>query len=514
MLRGQLLRKILVAGICMALIAGMITVMDSEVYAANEVAIDISKEYQEIRGFGGINLPEWVGSDLSDSQRQTVFGNGENELGFQVLRIFVSDDRNQWSKAVPTAKAAIEKGAIVFASPWNPPSDMAETFTRANGGTGKRLKHDKYAAYAQHLNDFVKYMADNGVDLYAISVQNEPDYAEEWTWWTEEECLDFMKNYAGNINCKVISPESFQYRKNMYDGILNDEKALENMDILGTHFYGTSYNDFPYPLFQEKGKGKELWMTEVYYPNSDKDSNENWDQALSLSQHISNSLTDANMQAYVWWYIRRNYGPLNENGTISKRGYVMAQFSKYIRNGYKRVEATKNPLNDVIVSAYKGDGKLTVVAINMGGTNYNTSCNIGNATIAGVECIRTSGSENIKKIEGSQFSGNNLSMNLAAKSVTTYVLDLEGTNTDDVSDSSQSKENENVSADDLVANDTDSSNDNDENSSAEDSQNSDSDGIDLVPSTADNSYVEYAVVGLLILVVTAGIGLYKKKKSL
>ena len=36
-------------------------------------------------------------------------------------------------------------------------------------------------------------MRNNGVNLYAISVQNEPDYASEWTWWTSTEIVNFLK---------------------------------------------------------------------------------------------------------------------------------------------------------------------------------------------------------------------------------------------------------------------------------------------------------------------------------
>ena len=41
-----------------------------------------------------------------------------------------------------------------------------------------------------------------------------------------------------------------------------------------------SVSDFPYPLFQQKGAGKELWMTEVYVPNSDNNSADRWPEAL------------------------------------------------------------------------------------------------------------------------------------------------------------------------------------------------------------------------------------------
>jgi glucuronoarabinoxylan endo-1,4-beta-xylanase len=36
-------------------------------------------------------------------------------------------------------------------------------------------------------------MKNNGVNLYAISVQNEPDYASDWAWWTPPDMLNFMK---------------------------------------------------------------------------------------------------------------------------------------------------------------------------------------------------------------------------------------------------------------------------------------------------------------------------------
>ena len=61
------------------------------VSAADVCVIDTDTEYQTIRGFGGINHPEWAG-DLTQAQRQTAFGNGENELGLTVLRVFVNPD--------------------------------------------------------------------------------------------------------------------------------------------------------------------------------------------------------------------------------------------------------------------------------------------------------------------------------------------------------------------------------------------------------------------------------------
>ncbi|MFJ5963810.1 glucuronoxylanase [Bacillus sp. NPDC093026] len=394
----------------------------TDVLAASDVTINLSAEKQVIRGFGGMNHPAWIG-DLTAPQRETAFGNGQNQLGFSILRIYVDDNSNNWYREVATAKKAIEQGALVIASPWNPPSDMVETFNRDGDTSAKRLKYDKYDAYAQHLNDFVAYMKSNGVDLYAISVQNEPDYAHDWTWWTPQEMLRFMRENAGSINARVIAPESFQYLKNMSDPILNDPQALENMDILGAHLYGTQTSQFPYPLFKQNGGGKELWMTEVYYPNSDSNSADRWPEALDVSHHIHNSMVEGDFQAYVWWYIRRSYGPMKEDGTISKRGYNMAHFSKFVRPGYVRVDATKNPNENVYVSVYKSEDKIVIVAINKSDTGVNQNFVLQNGSASQVSRWITSSSGNLQPGTDLNVTDNHFWAHLPAQSVTTFVAD-------------------------------------------------------------------------------------------
>lgn len=399
----------------------------TQTLAASDAIINLSTEYQTIRGFGGMNHPIWAG-DLTSSQRETAFGNGDNQLGFSILRIHIDENKANWAKELETAKAAIAKGAIVFATPWNPPSNMVETFTRNGVANQKRLKYSEYGAYAQYLNDFVTYMKNNNVNLYAISIQNEPDYAQEWTWWTPQEMLNFMKNYAGSINCKVIAPESFQYLKNMSDPILNDSQALANMDILGAHFYGTSISNMAYPLFKQKGSGKELWMTEVYVPNSDANSADRWPEAIEVSYNMHNALENG-FQSYVWWYIRRQYGPMKEDGTISKRGYCMAQYSKFVRPGYVKVSATTNPNTDVYVSAYKGDNKAVIVAINKGSSSINQNFAINNGIIKSVDRYRTSATENLAKTASLPTDSGNFWANLPANSVSTFVCTLDTTTT-------------------------------------------------------------------------------------
>jgi O-Glycosyl hydrolase len=389
--------------------------------AASDATVNLSAEKQVIRGFGGMNYPAWQGSDLTAAQRETAFGNGDGQLGFSILRIHVDPDKTTWAQELDTAKAAIKNGAIVFASPWNPPTDMVQT---VNGQ--RHVRPDKYAAYAQFLNDFVTYMKDNGVDLYAISIANEPDYGNDWTWWTPQEMLTFMKNNAGSINCRVIAPESFQYLKNMSDPILNDPQALANMDILGAHLYGTQVSDFPYPLFKQKGTGKDLWMTEVYVPNSEANSADRWPEALDVAQHMHNAMVDGEFQAYVWWFIRRQYGPMKEDGTMSKRGAMMSQFSKFVRPGYVRIDATKSPNTNVYVSAYKGDNKAVIVAINKGTTAVSQNFVLQNGTASKVSTWISDATRNVAAGSAVTVSGGSFTAQLPAQSVVTFVCDLGG----------------------------------------------------------------------------------------
>ncbi|MFJ8962426.1 glucuronoxylanase [Lentzea sp. NPDC102401] len=403
-------RTLLAAGAALPVLA-----VAAPAAAATSVVVEPSNVQQTILGFGGMNHTVWI-SDLTAAQRETAFGNGAGQLGFTVLRIPVHEDRANWSREVATARRAVELGAKVIASPWNPPASMTESFSG-----GKRLRYASYGAYAQHLNDFSAFMANNGVNLYGISVQNEPDYAQEWTAWTSGEIVRFLRENAGAINTRVIAPESFQYRKNLSDPILNDAAALANVDIIGAHLYGTQSADFPYPLFQQKGNGKELWMTEVYHPNS-SDSADLWPQALDVGEHIHRALVNGRFQTYVWWYIRRSYGPMREDGQISKRGANMAHFSKWVRPGYSRITATANPQSNVYISAFKSGSRIVIVAVNKNTSPVDhvfTVRDVGSATIS---TWLTSQTATLAHYNDFTMSNGSFNAQLPARSIRTFVL--------------------------------------------------------------------------------------------
>ncbi|WP_274524576.1 RICIN domain-containing protein [Micromonospora trifolii] len=412
-------------------VAAVATVVGATEAVAAPASINPSATRQTIRGFGAMAHAAWIG-DLTAAQRDTAFGTGEGRLGFSLLRIPVNENQADWSRDLATAQRAVALGATVFASPWNPPASMIETFTRGNQTNARRLRYSSYGAYATHLNDFTAHMRNNGVNLYGISVQNEPDYAAEWTWWTSSEMLRFLRENAGSISTRVIAPESFQYVKSVSDPILNDSAALANVDIIGAHLYGTSYANFAYPLFKQKGAGKELWMTEVYYPNSNTSSGDAWPEALDVGEHVHRAMVDAEFQAYVWWYLRRSYGPMREDGQISKRGAMMAHFARFVRPGYVRIDATANPASNVYVSAYRGGDTVVIVAINKNTSSVSQQFTLSNATASGsVSNWLTDGSRTVAPQGALSMSNGSLTVTLPARSVMTFVTSVSATSPGD-----------------------------------------------------------------------------------
>jgi len=392
------------------------TTINFTVSAIPSVTIYSDSLRQYIRGFGAANILPWR-PDMTDSEIQKAFGTGDGQIGFSMLRLRLPSDETSWSfdQQVATAKKAYNMGVLIFASPWSPPARMKSN----NNTTGGYLLEEHYQAFADHLNSFIDYMADNEVPLYAVSVQNEPDVEVNYEScdWSPEQMRKFMAENAASINTRVIAPESFQFRKNMSDPILNDSAACANLDIVGGHIYGGGLE--PYPLAEEKGK--EIWMTEHL------DTDVSWDAVLRTGKEIHDCM-NAGMSAYVWWYIVRFYGPIydgemgTQKGAVSKRGYVMSQYARFVRPGYHRIKCHATPQRYVYVSAYKSEtGKLVIVAVNQSSLALNQTFILTNNDITALTPYTTSQIKNCEPTDEIAISNRRCMVVLEPSSITTFV---------------------------------------------------------------------------------------------
>lgn len=374
----------------------------------NAAYIDLNSTQQLIRGFGGVNMPGWI-PDLTTDQVYKAFGIDSGQIGLSILRIRVPYDSTKFNLEVPAAKLAKSLGVTIIASPWTPPVWMKSN----NNIVGGRLNNDSYDDYAAHLKSLADYMATNGAPLYAISVQNEPDVSVDYEScdWNASQMLTFVKNNALSIGIKIIVPESYNQSRIISDAILTDPVGVANISIIGMHLYGGSLTSYPLAA----SKGKEYWMTEHL------DTNTDWHRVLSTAKEIDNCMYYG-MNAYIWWYIRRFYGLIDENGNVSKRGYAMSQFARFIRPGFYRVDATSNPQELVFTTAYRNDSKLVIVSINESSSIKQTYI-IQNGSFNSFTPYTTSSRKNCKKGEIIPVLAGSFNATLDSSSITTFVSD-------------------------------------------------------------------------------------------
>ncbi|KAJ9463151.1 Glucuronoxylanase XynC [Diplonema papillatum] len=319
--------------------------------ALGDVVVDPSKKFQTIEGFGAANIMPWQ-PDVTAADIQTAFGAAPygQTAGLNILRVRLPPDEAEFGLNLPTTRAlaANYSHVKIIATPWSPPAALKTN----NNTVGGYLRQDSYAAYAAHLKKFVAYMKSNGVDVYAVSVQNEPDIGVtyESCFWTPQDLLRFVKEFAGGLGTRLFAPESFHFNHSLSDPILQDAAAAANLDFVGGHIYGGGLE--PYPLAVEKGK--PVWMTE--HLNNET----TWQAALATGRAISDCM-GAGMSAFVYWYVKRSYGPLYQNGTLSLRGRVMSVFSLSVPPGSVRVSVAGETVANMSVTAYVTPAQDTVV---------------------------------------------------------------------------------------------------------------------------------------------------------
>jgi glucuronoarabinoxylan endo-1,4-beta-xylanase len=341
----------------------------------DSITVNLNVTFQEIRGFGGCNsVFRGAVNYPNESDIRKAYGTGDNHIGLTMFRVSIPPDPSGWSAIADVALMAQEQGAIVFASPWDAPPEMLDP-----GEEEHVILPSMYGEYVKHLNAFNSFMTASGVNLYAISIQNEPDIGE-WTQWSPGAVRTFTKEYAGDINNRVITAESFNFNREYYNPILADPDATANIDIVGGHIYGNGLGEIP----AAEQQGKEIWMTEYLLNDFNNGNREfiwseaseaiKWDQSLEMLNSIHESMV-SNWNAYIWWYLKRYYSFIGDgqegtsSGEVLKRGYAISHFSRFVRPGYTRVDVKHDKLADLKVTAYEGGGKVVIQVLNTTGNN-------------------------------------------------------------------------------------------------------------------------------------------------
>ena len=387
-------------GLAVILLAGIMRL------SAQDISIDVTDLKQTITGFGGAHSPEW-GVELTADQIDKIFGNEPGQIGLTILRVPVPVDSTQFPIELPGAVRATANGAIVLASPWSPPAYMKTNQSTIQG----KLDPAFYDEFALYLDSFATYMADNGAPLYAVSLQNEPDWLPTYTscGWDPVDFVNFLTQSGDKITTtRVLGCESLNFNHDYTDPILNSLEAEPHIDIIGGHLYGGGIAD--YPLAREKGK--EVWMTEHYINGTSYTSD------IAAAKEIHDCM-NVNFNAYVYWYAINETGFISVGGDILKRGYMMSQYTKFVRPGSVRVGVTTGAISNVDVTAFVNDTNLVIVALNRNDTEVSVDFEILNSTDHTYTKFVTSQSKDVSNDSLVSSSGGSLTVLLDATSLTT-----------------------------------------------------------------------------------------------
>ena len=395
---------------------------------AATATIDINTKYQKISGFGASSAWNSINAVENELLFDTTSGAGLSLLRLRVdesaapAKSLISSNSNQ--EQIKIAKAAMAKGAKIWATPWAPPSVW-----QTHPAQGKHTFNMEYASqWAKMLADYVVDMKAAGVPLIALSAQNEPD-GEDFNHMTPEVVRSWIKDYLGpamkNTGVPIMAPEKVNWCgfKNYLDAILDDKTTSDYVPIIAIHEYGCSPAAYP----QIAAAGKEFWQTEIYESINVEDAGMN--SALNTAKLIHESMVIANTNAWHYWWIHGGHATglfLNGSSSPTKRVWIMGNYSRFVRPGYKRIDATTAPTDGVTLSAYASEkeDKIAIVILNTNNSSITQTFALKNVEPTQITPWVTDGSNDLKAQNNVQFDGNTFTYNIPARSVTTLVVQI------------------------------------------------------------------------------------------
>jgi glucuronoarabinoxylan endo-1,4-beta-xylanase len=438
---------------------GQIVLMPN-IQVAQSGSVDWNTTYQAIDGFGASSAYDGTWSTnqadiLFSTNMGVVFYDDSlnrytnNGLGLSLLRNHIVYASTPLASDTPTTVEtnimlwAQQRGARVWSTPWTPAPGFKSIYDIYDSGvaTGGGVNGGSYLgfgnnatnqAYASQLANYVVSMKNMGINLYAISVQNEPD-ADVTTYdacqWTGTQIHDFVTNlYAalaakGVGSTKILLPESqnWQDYQNLAVPAMTDPTVAADVGIIADHNYDGANG--PANL-TKNSYGKPLWETEVSQLSGEQNTIAN---GVYYADRIYLFLTVAQASAWHYWWIfpyGSETGLMTENGGPTKRMFTVGQFSRFVRPGYVRIGANAGGGN-LLVTAFKATNSqnFAIVAINTN-LNIDVTQTFNLANVLGVSAVTpwmTSSSNSLAQLLPVAVSGSSFTYTVPAQSVVTFV---------------------------------------------------------------------------------------------
>jgi glucuronoarabinoxylan endo-1,4-beta-xylanase len=383
----------------------------------NVATIDWNAVHQQIAGFGASSA--WTLPTMTTAQANLFFSQ-TNGIGLSLLRSQISDTSTSGtSNEVKTMQMAQALGATVWSTPWSPPAQWKSNGDIANGGY---LLPQYYQDYANLLTNYVLNMKADGISIYAVSIQNEPNISAGYDscTWTAQQIHDFVTilgpTFARHgVTAKIMLPEENGWHFELASATLEDPNTAKYVGIVAGHDYDGGDSAVP------QANGYQLWETEV---SDSGPFDPSMASGLRYADEIYYFMTVAQANAWNYWWLQSgnsdNEGLLGPTGEMTKRLYTLGNYSKFVRPGDYRIGTTED--GGVLISAYKNinTGQFVFVVVNTGGATTETF-NLNGFSASTATPWVTSFSLNLAQQADVIVNGSSFTYTLAAGSVTTFV---------------------------------------------------------------------------------------------
>jgi len=402
---------------------------------AGTCTVDATQTNQYIHCIGAASAWSNIGS-----LGQALFAedNVNGHIGISSLRARI-DPTNNFSPEVSQLATAhsINPNVLLWATEWSPPAQYKannnvdggasnDTFLGASSGSPNSAD----TGLASYQVSFIQYCQSHGAPLYALSIQNEPNFnpTYEACLWTAGQ-FDVYANafhsaiQNAGLTTKIMLPEPDNTGgMNLASTAMDDSTVAPMIGIIGTHLYG-SPNPGPLSSFGfTHVTNQEWWETEMSGNTTDIPG------ALQEAGWIQNCLVSSNMNAFHYWWLT----DLISNNAFTIKAYVLGNYSKFIRPGYYRMGATAAPTSGVAVSAFKNTNTnspqtIVFVAINNNSSTTSQTFSINGVNVTSVTPWVTDSSNNLVAKSPVAVSGGSFTYSLTPSSVTSFVGVVSGT---------------------------------------------------------------------------------------
>ena len=387
-------------------------------YKTPSVCVDSSRQFQEIEGFGGAftesaavtlqKMPPAAQEEAMRAYFDPLAGHGYNlcrthinscdfstgnyayceKAGDMKLESFCIDRDRQ--ALVPMIQRAIRLAGQIklFASPWSPPAWMKTTGEMNRGG---KLKDDCRQAWADYYCRFIEAYRAEGIDIWGLTVQNEPEATQRWDsciYTGQEEC-DFVRDYLGpTLHRSGMRDIRLMIWDHNRDRIFERAKAVYDDPAATKFVWGTAFHWYVGDHFDNVQAVHNAWPDKkLLFSEGCVEAGPHlgsWAAGERYGHQVINDLNRWTVGWVDWNLVLDELGGPNHVGNFcsapiiadTRTGkliyqpsyYYLGHFSRFIRPGAKRVICTSTKDELEVTAFLNTDGALAVVALNRGET--------------------------------------------------------------------------------------------------------------------------------------------------